>query len=118
MDPNSGLHGDQTGFGAFVGVAGSPFEATYKSYSPDELDVLAAMYSSVTQADSSQVEKGGKIVMPQSALEALTRLHIEYPMLFRLTCQQTQRATHSGVLEFTSRDGTQSLRYAQRNFQR
>uniref|UniRef100_A0A673C9P4 Ubiquitin fusion degradation protein UFD1 N-terminal subdomain 1 domain-containing protein n=1 Tax=Sphaeramia orbicularis TaxID=375764 RepID=A0A673C9P4_9TELE len=33
--------------------------------------------------DRSDVEKGGKIIMPPSALDQLSRLNITYPMLFK-----------------------------------
>ncbi|PMD38772.1 putative ubiquitin fusion degradation protein 1 [Hyaloscypha variabilis F] len=48
---------------------------------------------------------GGKIIMPPSALEKLTRLHITYPMLFELFNGQTDRTTHCGVLEFIAEEG-------------
>ncbi|KAL5326170.1 hypothetical protein ACEPPN_007308 [Leptodophora sp. 'Broadleaf-Isolate-01'] len=48
---------------------------------------------------------GGKIIMPPSALEKLTRLHITYPMLFELTNGQMDRTTHCGVLEFIAEEG-------------
>lgn len=43
--------------------------------------------------------------MPPSALEQLTRLNINYPMLFKLTNKQTNRVTHCGVLEFVADEG-------------
>ena len=48
---------------------------------------------------------GGKIFMPASALDKLTRLHITYPMLFELSNGQTDKSTHAGVLEFTAEEG-------------
>lgn len=38
--------------------------------------------------------------MPPSALDTLTRLNINYPMLFKLTNKKNSRITHCGVLEF------------------
>lgn len=38
--------------------------------------------------------------MPPSALDILTRLNINYPMLFKLTNKKSNRQTHCGVLEF------------------
>ncbi|CAH1714971.1 unnamed protein product [Aphis gossypii] len=38
--------------------------------------------------------------MPPSALDTLTRLNINYPMLFKLTNRRSNRQTHCGVLEF------------------
>ncbi|PZC78649.1 hypothetical protein B5X24_HaOG201948 [Helicoverpa armigera] len=43
--------------------------------------------------------------MPPSALEQLTRLNIEYPMIFKLTNKKTKRITHCGVLEFVADEG-------------
>jgi ubiquitin fusion degradation protein 1 len=48
---------------------------------------------------------GGKIIMPPSALEKLTRLHITYPMLFELVNGQEGKHTHAGVLEFIAAEG-------------
>ena len=48
---------------------------------------------------------GGKIIMPPSALEKLTRLHITYPMLFELINGQVETHTHAGVLEFVAEEG-------------
>uniref|UniRef100_A0A8C1MZS9 Ubiquitin fusion degradation protein 1 homolog n=4 Tax=Cyprininae TaxID=2743694 RepID=A0A8C1MZS9_CYPCA len=52
--------------------------------------------------DRSDVEKGGKIIMPPSALDQLSRLNITYPMLFKLTNKNSDRMTHCGVLEILS----------------
>ncbi|KAG0678142.1 ubiquitin fusion degradation protein [Pichia californica] len=48
---------------------------------------------------------GGKIFLPQSALHKLTMLNIRYPMLFKLSTTNTNKFTHSGVLEFTADEG-------------
>lgn len=45
------------------------------------------------------------VIMPPSALEQLTRLNINYPMLFKLTNKNTNRITHCGVLEFVADEG-------------
>ncbi|KAI0999579.1 hypothetical protein K3495_g8617 [Podosphaera aphanis] len=55
--------------------------------------------------ERDDLEYGGKIIMPPSALEKLTRLHITYPMLFELINGQKQRTTHCGVLEFIAEEG-------------
>lgn len=55
--------------------------------------------------ERNDVENGGKIIMPQSALEQLTRLNIEYPMLFKITNRKVERHTHVGVLEFIADEG-------------
>lgn len=48
---------------------------------------------------------GGKVFLPASALEKLTRLHISYPMLFELINGAKDKQTHAGVLEFTAEEG-------------
>ncbi len=48
---------------------------------------------------------GGKVFLPPSSLNKLTRLQIRYPMLFQLTNESNGLTTHSGVLEFTAEEG-------------
>lgn len=48
---------------------------------------------------------GGKMFLPASALQKLTMLHITYPMLFELINGSQQISTHAGVLEFTAEEG-------------
>lgn len=40
------------------------------------------------------------VIMPPSALDTLTRLNINYPMLFKLLNKKKNTYTHCGVLEF------------------
>ena len=51
------------------------------------------------------LDYGGKIFMPPSALDKLTRLHITYPMLFELQNRIDNKITHAGVLEFVAEEG-------------
>jgi len=82
------------GFNMFHDV-GRPFNNQYKCFS------VALLPGN----ERSDVERGGKIIMPSSALDQLTRLNIVYPMLFKLTNKKTKRETHSGVLEFVADEG-------------
>ncbi|XP_030755270.1 ubiquitin recognition factor in ER-associated degradation protein 1 isoform X2 [Sitophilus oryzae] len=84
----------QFGFNMFPDIP-RPFNVTYHCYS-------VAMLPGNERQD---VERGGKIIMPPSALEQLTRLNINYPMLFKLTNKTTSRVTHCGVLEFVADEG-------------
>ncbi|KAJ7386957.1 Ubiquitin recognition factor in ER-associated degradation protein 1 [Desmophyllum pertusum] len=61
--------------------------------------------------EREDVERGGKIIMPPSALDQLTRLHIVYPMLFKLSNARSGRNTHCGVLEFVADEGKIYLPY-------
>ncbi|EAW08461.1 polyubiquitin-binding protein UFD1 [Aspergillus clavatus NRRL 1] len=55
--------------------------------------------------ERENVNHGGKVIMPPSALDKLTRLHITYPMLFELVNGSKERMTHAGVLEFIAEEG-------------
>ncbi|KAI6187230.1 hypothetical protein M3Y98_00220200 [Aphelenchoides besseyi] len=62
------------------------------------------------KADSKKIQElnyGGKILLPNSVLDSLIRLNIQYPMLFKLTSLDPafQRITHAGVLEFLAEEG-------------
>ncbi|EXJ61049.1 hypothetical protein A1O7_05202 [Cladophialophora yegresii CBS 114405] len=55
--------------------------------------------------DRNHVNFGGKVFMPPSALDKLTRLHITYPMVFELINGAAGKSTHAGVLEFIAEEG-------------
>ncbi|KAF1813158.1 UFD1-domain-containing protein [Eremomyces bilateralis CBS 781.70] len=55
--------------------------------------------------DREDANHGGKVFLPPSALDKLTRLHITYPMLFELVNGARDRQTHAGVLEFIAEEG-------------
>ncbi|TPX30107.1 hypothetical protein SmJEL517_g06256 [Synchytrium microbalum] len=58
------------------------------------------------RTERPEVNFGGKIILPQSALGQLTSLHIQYPMLFELSSALTpEKHTHAGVLEFIADEG-------------
>lgn len=78
-----------------------PFNTQYKCFS---VSMLPGIYR-------QDVERGGKIIMPSSALEQLSRLNIDYPMLFKLKNKKTNRITHCGVLEFVADEGKVYLPY-------
>ncbi|KAK2723956.1 hypothetical protein QYM36_002334 [Artemia franciscana] len=66
---------------------------------------------SMLSDDKQDLEKGGKIIMPPSALDLLTRLHISYPMMFKLSNEIQERMTHCGVLEFVAQEGRVHIPY-------
>lgn len=51
------------------------------------------------------------VIMPPSALDSLTRLNVEYPMLFKLINNKKARISHAGVLEFVADEGKCYLPY-------
>ena len=50
-------------------------------------------------------DNGGKIFLPPSALDKLSKLHVTYPMLFELTNGREETKSHAGVLEFIAEEG-------------
>ncbi|KDR18679.1 ubiquitin recognition factor in ER-associated degradation protein 1 isoform X2 [Zootermopsis nevadensis] len=90
----------QFGFNMFPDIP-RPLNTQYKCYS----------VSMLPGNERHDVERGGKIIMPPSALDQLTRLNIVYPMLFKLTNKRTNRITHCGVLEFVADEGKVYLPY-------
>jgi ubiquitin fusion degradation protein 1 len=78
-----------------------PFNNQYRCYS----------ISMFPGKERAHIEKGGKIIMPPSALDQLSQLNISYPMLFKLTNNTTQRVTHCGVLEFVAEEGKVYMPY-------
>ena len=55
--------------------------------------------------ERDNVNYGGKVIMPPSALDKLTRLHIAWPMMFELINGVADRTSHAGVLEFIAEEG-------------
>lgn len=66
---------------------------------------------SVAVNNRPELESGGKIILPPSALEELSHLRIEYPMLFEVINPQAQSRTHCGVQEFVAPEGHCYLPY-------
>eukprot|EP00127_Corallochytrium_limacisporum_P002552 Clim_evm109s128 gene=Clim_evmTU109s128 len=82
-------------FGMSMGRFSSGFDRMYKVRP-------VAMHP---DGNKDKMEEGGKIILPATALEILTMMHIDYPMQFKLTYNETGRSTHAGVLDFTADDG-------------
>lgn len=80
------------------GASGAGWERYLKCYSP-------------SFAGKPDLEKGNKILLPQSALDTLARVNVTWPMLFEVSNNRTGRRTHCGVLEFIADEGTCNLPY-------
>jgi ubiquitin fusion degradation protein 1 len=55
--------------------------------------------------DKGSADKGDKLILPPSALQTLASMHVQYPMLFRVTNKREGRHSHCGVLEFVAEEG-------------
>ncbi|KAI9807617.1 MAG: hypothetical protein M1825_005557 [Sarcosagium campestre] len=78
-----------------AGLASMTFDEYYRCYP------VAMMPG----PDRDAANHGGKVFMPPSALDKLTKLHISYPMLFELANAETGRKSYAGVLEFIAEEG-------------
>ncbi|PIO57837.1 ubiquitin fusion degradation protein UFD1, partial [Teladorsagia circumcincta] len=70
---------------------------------------MRAYSAAFIDADSAKVVElnyGGKILLPNSALDYLIRYNVPYPMLFKISsvCENA-RSTNCGVLEFSAPEG-------------
>ncbi|MFH4973942.1 hypothetical protein AB6A40_000651 [Gnathostoma spinigerum] len=79
---------------------------------PRSFDLQLRCYSIpfFENADSQKINDlnhGGKILLPPSALDQLVRLNIEYPMMFKVSNERLDipRSTHCGVQEFLAQEG-------------
>jgi len=65
----------------------------------------------VSFIDKPHLEHGDKVVLPPSALDRLTQLHIQYPMVFEISNPRFPKVSHCGVMEFCAEEGTCYLPY-------
>ncbi|CCG83401.1 putative Ubiquitin fusion degradation protein Ufd1 [Taphrina deformans PYCC 5710] len=81
---------------------GSPWSRANQRY-----DEYFRCYSSAMLAGPQRdnVNFGGKVILPPSALDKLTRLNIAYPMQFELRNNRKETISHAGVLEFIAEEG-------------
>lgn len=88
--------------------AASPWSRANQRY-----DEYFRCYSSAMLAGPQRdnVNFGGKVIMPPSALDKLTRLNIAYPMQFELRNNRKETVSHAGVLEFIAEEGRIYLPY-------
>ncbi|RKP37298.1 ubiquitin fusion degradation protein UFD1, partial [Dimargaris cristalligena] len=108
------------GFGGFHSWLGGPGMLSNQTFEEHFRCYPVIMMDSPQARDNASY--GGKLILPPSALDKLTRLNIMYPMLFELEAElpptaasapgdqsgpplPTVRRTNAGVLEFTAEEG-------------
>jgi len=76
----------------------STFRRKYHAYSP-------AYWNSENR---EKLEAGDKIVMPASALEELSRMHVQFPIMFEIAHDSDilPKKSHCSVMEFTAPEGS------------
>lgn len=56
-------------------------------------------------AERPELNYGSKIFLPPSALDKVSRLHVQWPIMLELINGATGKHTHAGVLEFVAEEG-------------
>ncbi|KAK3903365.1 hypothetical protein C8A05DRAFT_43390 [Staphylotrichum tortipilum] len=56
-------------------------------------------------AERPELNFGSKILLPPSALDKVSRLHVQWPIMLELINGATSKHTHAGVLEFVAEEG-------------
>uniref|UniRef100_A0A915DRG2 Uncharacterized protein n=1 Tax=Ditylenchus dipsaci TaxID=166011 RepID=A0A915DRG2_9BILA len=96
----------------FLGMMGRSYQTQLRCYSMP--------YFGLADADKiNSMNHGGNILLPNSALDNLTRLNVQYPLLFKIQnpSPDHQRATHAGVLEFLAEEGNSTIFQIMRQLQ-
>ncbi|KAI1341927.1 ubiquitin fusion degradation protein UFD1-domain-containing protein [Xylariaceae sp. FL0016] len=56
-------------------------------------------------AERPELNYGSKIILPPSALQKLTHIHIQWPLMLEIVNGEKDKLTHAGVLEFIAEEG-------------
>ncbi|KAI1381485.1 UFD1-domain-containing protein [Hypoxylon crocopeplum] len=56
-------------------------------------------------AERPELNYGSKILLPPSALQKISQLHVQWPLMMELVNGEKGRQTHAGVLEFVAEEG-------------
>ncbi|KAI1852674.1 hypothetical protein JX266_002215 [Neoarthrinium moseri] len=56
-------------------------------------------------AERPDLNYGSKILLPVSALNKISKLHVQWPLTLELVNGEKERHSHAGVLEFTAEEG-------------
>ena len=56
-------------------------------------------------AERPELNYGSKILLPPSALDKVSRMHVQWPIMLELTNGAKSKHTHAGVLEFVAEEG-------------
>lgn len=55
--------------------------------------------------ERTDLNYGSKILLPPSALDKVSKLHVQWPLLMELINGEKGRHSHAGVLEFVAEEG-------------
>lgn len=92
-DPNDFLSMARSGM--MRGAASRRFDEYYRCYPM----VMAQ------GPERPDLNYGSKILLPASALDKVSKLHVQWPLLMEMINGEKGRHTHAGVLEFVAEEG-------------
>jgi ubiquitin fusion degradation protein 1 len=74
---------------------------------PQRFDEIFRCYPIVMApgAERPELNYGSKIFLPPSALEKVSRLHVQWPIMLEIINGEKETHTHGGVLEFVAEEG-------------
>lgn len=56
-------------------------------------------------SERPELNYGSKIILPPSALDKVSKLHVQWPLLMEMINGEKGRHSHAGVLEFIAEEG-------------
>lgn len=56
-------------------------------------------------AERPELNHGSKIILPPSALDKVSKLHVQWPLLMEMLNGEKGLHSHAGVLEFIAEEG-------------
>ena len=99
-------------------IVKQPFSPACTSVYPWLLQVKKTSKKETRVSDVNKMKIGSDsyflldtVILPPSALATLTRLQIEFPMLFAVLNPLNSKKTHCGVMEFTAPEGIVYMPY-------
>ena len=74
---------------------------------PQRFDEIFRCYPIIMApgAERPELNYGSKIFLPPSALEKVSRLHVQWPIMLEMINGEREKHTHGGVLEFVAEEG-------------
>jgi len=78
-----------------------------RSRGPQRFDEYYRCYPLIMApgAERPELNYGSKIFLPPSALDKVSRLHVQWPIMLELINGEKGKHTHAGVLEFVAEEG-------------
>ncbi|KAL2018642.1 hypothetical protein VTK56DRAFT_545 [Thermocarpiscus australiensis] len=89
------------------GPGGADYRGSLRAPRPQRFDEYYRCYPLVMApgAERPELNYGSKIFLPPSALDKVSRLHVQWPIMLELINGVTGKHTHAGVLEFVAEEG-------------